>query len=162
MLNAELEMAALLLPELFEFFTSSLFKSELSFLNSKSIGAQIINTVVFDSQGRKSQMTTVIVHTRIDQLEVGVAFFDLGLYLFPINLKLFALGDLGSIGDNQRIVEILLYKNDFTILANLVFNYWCWPIIFFLLSFGIALFSHEFWQSFVSSASNLFSFNIHE
>lgn len=90
-----------------------------------------------------------------------VCLFTSFFNLFPVHLKLLAVGNLGAVSHNDRIVEIFLYQDDLSILIELVFNLLSLLFILCLLvSLSLRSGIGFFWESFVTSASNRISFQL--
>ncbi len=158
-LDAELVVAALLLPELFQVFALSHFKRERSLLNSVSLGAELLEQVLFDPQRRDRDMAAMRVHPGVDELEFGELLLDHLLNLLPVNFKLLLRFDLGRVSHNDRVVEILLNQYNFAILIVLILLGLLHFVNGLLVAFfGLLLLALR--ERFVASAAHGFSFEL--
>lgn len=76
MLNAEVEVTTLLLPELLKVFTGRDVKFEVVCFDFHRFTAQFIKIVFSQAQLTESELSTLLLHPRVDQLEFGVFFAD--------------------------------------------------------------------------------------
>lgn len=119
-LNAELEVATLLLPEFLEVLALSQFKRKWPLLDLKFIFAQFVEHVSLESQLGESNMAAVGVHSGVNQFEFGVLFLDSLFDLFPVDLEVFLGLNFSLVSDDRWIVEVLFNQNDFAIFVKLV------------------------------------------
>lgn len=88
-MDAELEVAPVLLPKLFLVLAFSNLKSERSLLNLDCLLAKLIEQITFESELAERDVSTVWVHARVDKLKLWVAFLNSFFNLLPVNFELF-------------------------------------------------------------------------
>ena len=149
-------MATLLLPKLLEVFSLSHAKGKRSLLNCYCFLAELVKQLALDSELAESDVTSVWVHSWVDEFKLWVTFLYCFFHLLPVDFKLFSFGNLGAVGDNNGVVEVFFHKNYFSVLVVLIFLGFTGLFLFksFLVALAIGWGGNLFRQWFVSDASD--------
>lgn len=134
-MDAELVVTTLLLPEFFEVLALCQFKSKWPILTLHLFFAEFLEQWTVNPQLGESNVTTVGVHSGVDQFKLRVLFLDNLLDLLPVNFEFILSFDISLVSDDNWIVEVLLDQKDLAILIKLVLN----GLSCFLLSLDITL-----------------------
>ena len=121
MLDAEVVVTTLVLPELLEGLTFEFAELKLLLLNGHVCTNELIDQLGLNAQVGECKLATMIVASSIRQFEPGVSGADSSLDFFPVDLELFSFFQLLHVElDDQRIVKVFLDKDDLSISADLV------------------------------------------
>lgn len=121
-LNAEIVVSTLVLPELFERLSLEFRELEWLLLNGHALRQQFINQFSLQSQVGEGKLAAVIIATRIDKLEPWERLTNLLLDGLPVDFELFTFLKLFHVKlDDQGIVEVFLDKDNLAVGADLVF-----------------------------------------
>jgi len=160
-LNAEVKMAAMLLPELFKVVALSRVELKIVLLNFHGLFEQLVKEVLLQAKLTECKLSSLLLHSRVDKLELGVSFTNRFLDLLPVSFEIILGADLCLVRDNDWVLKIFVHKYGSAISVVLILKLgWC-----FVLRFLITLFLSTF-SSFlpcgkctVSSASDSISLN---
>jgi len=120
-LDAEVVVTALVLPELLEGLAFEFAELKLLLLNGHVRTNELIDQLSLNAQVGECKLATMIVASCVRQFEPGVSSTDSCLDLLPVDLELFAFFQLLHVElDDQRIVKVFLAKDDLPISADLV------------------------------------------
>lgn len=114
-------MAALFLPEFLELFAICDIEGEVVLLDLESGSAKLVKNVTLDSELTEGDLSTVLVHSGVDELELGVFLLNDFFNLFPVNLEIFLRVNLSIVRDNDWIFVVLVDHDDLAILIEIIF-----------------------------------------
>jgi len=138
-LDAEIVVTALVLPELLKGLTFEFAELVLLFFNGHFSFKDKVKHLSLESQVRDGELAAVIVTTSVSHLQQGIGLAHCNFNLLPVDLKLFAFGH-GSIKlYNQRIVEVLLDQDDFAVNDLVLFRFLLSGATLFAGSLGVSL-----------------------
>ena len=122
MLDAEIVVSTLVLPELLKRLTLEFAELELLLLDSHCLCHQLFDKLSLKTQVRDSQLATVIVTSSVCQLKARVSCANCSFDIFPVDLKLLTFFQLNIELHDKRVIEVLLNKDDSPIGSDLGLN----------------------------------------
>ncbi len=122
MLDAEIVVSTLVLPELLKGLSLEFAEFELLLLDSHCLCHQLFDKLSFQTQVRDSQLATMIVTSSVSQLKAWVSGANCGFDIFPVDLELLAFFQLDIELHDKRVIKVLLNKDDSSISSNLILN----------------------------------------
>ena len=185
MLDAEVVVSALVLPELLQGLSLELGELERLLLDGHRVSEQLIKHLSLKTEVRNGNLATVVVATSVRHLEseLGVFLPNCLLDLLPVDLELFSFFDLLHVklhnetvkGHNKlaclrqqncaselesemylRIVKVFLNENDLAICVKLVLFHGRSSTTSLLSSLGVSLaIIVLLWEGLVASAADL-------
>lgn len=159
MLDAEVVVSALVLPELLQGLSLELGELERLLLDGHRVSEQLIKHLSLKTEVRNGNLATVVVATSVRHLEseLGVLLPNCLLDLLPVDLELFSFFDLLHVKlHNERIVKVFLNENDLAICVKLVLFHGRSSTTSLLSSLGVSLaIIVLLWEGLVASAADL-------
>lgn len=122
MLDAEIVVSTLVLPELLKGLSLEFAELELLLLDSHLLCHQLFDQLSLKTQVRDSQLPTVIITSSVSQLKAGVSGTNCSFDIFPVDLELLAFFQLDIELHDKRVIEVLFNKDDSSIGSDLILN----------------------------------------
>jgi len=158
-LDAEVEVTALLLPKLLKVLSFGDVEFEVVLLHVQRLLAQFVEQIALEAQLGKSEVSAVLVTPGVDQLELGELLLDLSFDELPIDLELGLGVHLRLVGDNDWVLVVFIDQDHLAVLVVLVLLLFLLLVLRLLLPLFVII-SLLFGESLVSSASNCVSLDL--